>query len=111
MNYLQNLVFPSGLDLNVESQAQGISLYTSPLSLKLAREPDASGEIKDTLHAQPDGLDARLTIARSGQKAAQPGDQTSHLIERRRFVDDEAGVVTLHDAMHIGIATQTGAVN
>ena len=70
-------------------KAQGyqvISLYTSPPSLQLAREPDASGEIKDTLHTQPDGLDARLTIARSRKKAAQPGDQAHHLVERGRLV-------------------------
>ena len=63
-----------------------ISLYTSPQSLQLAREPDASGEIKDALHTQPDGLDARLTIARSRKKAAQPGDQAHHLVERGRLV-------------------------
>jgi hypothetical protein len=63
-----------------------ISLYTSPLRLKLAREPDARGEIKDALHAQPGGLDARLTIARSRKKAAQPGDQAHYLIERGRLV-------------------------
>ncbi len=66
--------------------AKIISLYTSPLRVKLAGEPDASGEVKNALHAQPDGLDSGLTITRSRKKTAKPGDQAHHLIERGRFV-------------------------
>ena len=62
-------------------EEKDISLYTSLLSLKLVREPDASGEIEDALHAQPDGLDARLTIAHSRKKVAKARNQAYYLIE------------------------------
>ncbi|MCW8165823.1 hypothetical protein D8B22_12380 [Verminephrobacter aporrectodeae subsp. tuberculatae] len=65
---------------------QRISLYTSPLNLKLATEPDASSKVKNALHSQPDGLDSGLTIALSRKKAPQPGNQPHHLVERGRFL-------------------------
>ena len=51
-----------------------IPLHTSPM-LNLAHVPDASNEVRDSLHAWPDGFDAGLAIAFAREEAAEPGDE------------------------------------
>ena len=68
------------------SSVRCISLYTNLLSPKLPRELDASGEVDDGLHAQPDGFDTRLSIPLTRQKATQTGDQADDFIQARGLV-------------------------
>ena len=51
--------------VELAAEVKRIALYTTPRSLKFPVEPDASGEVQDALHAQPDGFYAGLTIALS----------------------------------------------
>lgn len=46
-------------------------LHTS-LKLTLAHVPDASNEVHDSLHAEPDGFDAKLAVSFAREEAAQP---------------------------------------
>lgn len=64
----------------------------------LAHVFDSSSEIHGSLHASPDGFDARLAVAFARDKAAEHRDEPYHFVQSRRFVgrsllvEDEGGL-------------------